>query len=377
MDTITDLDTYLQDISPEFPQGADMKYSMEYSAIREASREDLDLPQGVWVQDLKSADWEKVQELCITILKTQSKDIQIAAWLIEAWMSLYSMKGLRQGFQLLLQMSQKYWDVAYPTINPKDPEYRGSPYNWINEKLSERLNKIYITYPDDPNLLTYSFYQYLEVHREEEVKVQGGKPDHPDRGWSVSDFKASLRKTPDSFFQTFLEDLQETKNVVKTLQAFLDSKIGQEGPSLYRIRDNLDTFELFVTQILAERGPKDIPQEEAEQAGLVSDLPPLDIPPPSPPAPARIEGLISNRAEAYAIIETAAHALEKLDPHSPASYLIKRAVKWGNLSFSDLLKEVVQDPSLLQQLKLLFGVKGDDLGKDPETPSAPSPADEK
>jgi type VI secretion system protein ImpA len=376
MDTITDLDTYLQDISPESPQGVDMKYSMEYTAIREASREDLDLPQGVWVQDLKSADWEKVQELCITILKTQSKDIQIAAWLIEAWMSLYGMRGLRQGFQLLLKMSQKYWDIAYPTVNPEDPEYRGSPYNWINEKLSERLNKIYITYPEDPDLLTYSFYQYLEVHREEEVKVQGAIPDHPDRGWSVSDFKASLRKTPDSFFQTFLEDLQETKAIVKTLQAFLDSKISQEGPSLYRIRDSLDTFELFIKKILAERGPKDIPQEEAEQAGLVSDLPLEAKATPSPPAPARIEGLISNRAEAYAIIETAAHALEKLDPHSPASYLIKRAVKWGNLSFTDLLKEVVQDPSLLQQLKLLFGVKGEDLGKDPQAPPAPFPRGE-
>lgn len=371
MDTITDLDTYLQGISPDSPQGVDMKYSMEYTAIREASREDLDLPQGVWVQDLKSADWEKVQELCITILKTQSKDIQITAWLIEAWMSLYGMRGLKQGFQLLLQMSQKYWDIAYPSINPEDPEYRGSPYNWINEKLSERLNKIYITYPEDPDLLTYSFYQYLEVHREEEVKVRGAQPDHPDRGWSVSDFKASLRKTPDSFFETFLEDLHETLGIIKTLQSFLDSKMGSEGPSLYRVRDNLEVFEVFVKQILAERGTKDIPQEEAEQAGLISEVPSIELKASLPPPSAHIEGIISTRAEAYAIIENAAHYLEKLDPHSPAPYLIKRAVRWGTLPFGDLLKEMVQDPSVLQQLKLLLGVKGEDLGKEPGTPSTP------
>ncbi len=358
MDTIADLDIYLQDISPQKPQGEDVKYDVSYDAIKEASREDLDLPQGVWVQDLKSADWEKAEKLCITILTTKSKDIQVAAWLIEAWLSLYGMKGVKQGFQLLLQLSQKYWDVAYPIIDPQDPDYRGSPYSWINEKLSERLHKIYITSPDDSNLLTYSFYQYLEVHREEEVKVAGSTPSKPDKGWRVADFETSLRKTPNSFFEEFLKDINETRDAVKELQAFLDLKIGSDGPSLYKIRNNLKVFEDFVNKLLAERGQKEIPEQEQEEAGMI----PLEgttpnVVPSSPPA--HIEGIINTRAEAYSIIENAANYLEKLDPHSPAPYLIKRAVVWGSLSFADLLKEMVQDPGALAQLKLLLGVKGE------------------
>jgi len=56
------LDPLLQDIPGPNPQGKDLKYSTEYDQIREASREDLDLPQGVWVQDLKSANWGDVEK---------------------------------------------------------------------------------------------------------------------------------------------------------------------------------------------------------------------------------------------------------------------------------------------------------------------------
>ena len=47
-----------------------------------------------------------------------------------------------------------------------------------------------------------------------------------------------------------------------------------------------------------------------------------------------------DRAQAYALLEQAVQTLLVTDPHSPAPYLVRRAVEWGRLSTSDLYKEV-------------------------------------
>jgi type VI secretion system protein ImpA len=46
----------------------------------------------------------------------------------------------------------------------------------------------------------------------------------------------------------------------------------------------------------------------------------------------------------------AADYLCRTEPHSPAPYLVKRAVQWGNLSLPDLLPELVRNQSELAEL---------------------------
>ena len=95
----------LAPIPGKTPEGKDIKYEEIYDKIKESSREDLDLPQGVWVQNLKSADWKATEKMCVDVLTKQSKDLQVAAWLIEAWISLYNIKGLRAGFDFFYKFT--------------------------------------------------------------------------------------------------------------------------------------------------------------------------------------------------------------------------------------------------------------------------------
>ncbi|MEI8320670.1 MAG: type VI secretion system protein TssA [Alphaproteobacteria bacterium] len=353
MNPIDDLNVYLKDIPGKDPQGKDLKYDVIYDDIQEASREDLDLPQGVWVKDLKTADWKKVETLCTGILTDQSKDLQIASWLIRSWMFLYNIEGLQKGFELLLKLSEKYWDIAYPAIGPDDLEYRVGPFNWINEKLSEYLNRIIITAPTDKDTLVYSFSAYIDTHYTTDTKVAPNAANQVSREKKALDLKASVKKTDTAFFAQFKESVDQTKETIKTLQTFLDQKLEKSSPSLYRIQEKLDQFNQYLEMILTERRAEEQAKENAKKTTETIQLEPV-----SADKPSSLDDVIHGRAEAYAMIEKAAEYLSQLDPHSPAPYLIKRAVRWGNLPFEDLLKEMVADGNALTDLRRLLGVAG-------------------
>jgi type VI secretion system protein ImpA len=50
----------------------------------------------------------------------------------------------------------------------------------------------------------------------------------------------------------------------------------------------------------------------------------------------------------------------KTEPHSPISYILERAVKWGDMPLDDLIKELIPDSSARGLYGSLTGIKTDD-----------------
>src|SRR5207244_738023 len=68
------------------------------------------------------------------------------------------------------------------------------------------------------------------------------------------------------------------------------------------------------------------------------------------PAGAGAPAAIASRADAYRQLERVAAELERLEPHSPVPYLIRRAVKLGSMPFHVLIRELLRDEERLAQL---------------------------
>lgn len=367
-----DLKVFLNPIPGNIPQGKDMKYEAIYDHIKEASREDLDLPQGVWVQDLKSADWKKTEALCTDVLKNYSKDLQVTAWLLEAWLSLYHMDGLKAGLDLLFQMTTKFWDLAYPELKLDDPEFRQAPFNWINEKLADRFNKIEVTYPESQDLKAYSYATYIDIHKDGGVRITAveetkNNERNPER------FKKSIDATKDGFFESLKDTGNIALSLVKELQTFLDGKFPENGPSLYHAQNKIKEIVAFAEQVLEERYQKngDSTLNIVSETILTENAPKTPEPGPTE-TDLHVDTVVNSRSEAYAVIEKAANYLEKLDPHSPSPHLIKRAIKWGSLSLKDLLNEMVKDPQALDELHHLLGITSDGILDSQTDSSGPS-----
>src|ERR1700758_3341941 len=96
------------------PSGQNLRYDSVYEKVKEARREEEDLPQGEWSRVVKTADPVQVIRLTTEALTTKTKDLQLAAWLSEALLRQEGIRGLREGLDLLRGLVSNFWDTLYP-----------------------------------------------------------------------------------------------------------------------------------------------------------------------------------------------------------------------------------------------------------------------
>ena len=357
---LTDLDRLTAPISAENPCGAWLRYEVTYDEVRGARREDdAGLPQGVWASELKRANWATVEKLCAEALAERSKDLQLAAWLLEAWIQLDGFAGAARGFELMRGLCSAFWDQMYPALGD-DLAPRLAPIQWVNEKLSRRIRLVRLTQPAMEGMPAYSLADWDLAMRN-----PGGALGTD--AVSIARFEQSVKLTGYPWFFALQRDVSETAINLAALDNLIDERAAKLSPGLNKFRDEVSSVARLVEAILAD-APGQVPDQAADQALAQTPAltPAQDRPAESALAAGHSAELaldvpsfsqapgIRTRAEAYSLLEEIAIFLHQNDPHSPTPYLISRAVAWGNMHFDELLPELVGDaPKLSDLLKLL------------------------
>jgi type VI secretion system protein ImpA len=352
----TDLERLLSPISIEHPSGEYLRYEGTYDRIQEARREDdPNLPRGVWERPLKKGDWEAARDICLDSLETRSKDLQLAVWLLEAWLHLHGFSGVKQGLRLLISLCESFWEDLYPRANGDDIEYRAGPIQWMNEKLSLKLKQIPITQPQAEDGAILNWADWESSLRLENLAREDASSESAESKGRVTrtQFRTSIMLSPKSFYVALSEDLGGALETVAALERLLDEKCGNETPSLVQFKSVLTDIQRLANDVLQGRA------EEEETSASESDG---DIQMADMVDKQEIESIsggsqIRSRAEAYRMLSEAADYLLRAEPHSPTPYLVKRAVAWGSMTLTELLQELVSDGTNLQAIYKLLGMK--------------------
>jgi len=348
-----DVQSLLSPIPGQNPVGENLRYEGMYDRITAARREDdASLEQGIWQKSPRRADWTTVSDICTSALGKRSKDLQIAAWLLESWIHLHGFPGAREGLSVLNGLSRKFWDGMYPDL--ADPEHRAAPIYWINEKLSLQLKFVPVTEPPEaPNTPTYCWADWESANHHEQQRRQHPALKGLENGITPAAFQQALVLSSTSFLSALFDDLNSTIGFARDLEDFLDSKYEKNGPTIRTFRSVLEDIRQMAGGVLNQ--PQSIqdgmPAEEsvdlnAAGYGLASEI-------PSSPT----EGPIRSRAEAYRCLAEAADFLLRAEPHSPTPYLVKRAISWGNMPLGELLPEIIRNENTLGEVVKLLDLK--------------------
>jgi type VI secretion system protein ImpA len=353
----------LQPISKDDPSGPSLRYENIYDDIREAMRsEDSNLPQGVWQRKLKQPDWKKAEKLCFDTLANKSKDLQIAAWLIECLIHNKETSDITQGFQAFHDLMVKFWDTIHPQIpEDGDIDFRLSPFIWINEKLSMHLNEIKINTKTEVGATIYTFNTWIELTRNHDLYQVEDRPEKPDvidqlgsnDNPTILDLQTNIEKTPTEFYQNLKELCQTIIDICQSIEEFLDQKFKDESITFFKVKKTLKDILMFCGEILHKRTNPN-PEDASEEGDLLAenDAPtdtninaPLNEPsPPEQQNPSQPVNLnmtdFKTRDQAYEMIRNASDYLEKIEPHSPVPFMIKKAVSLRNKNFVELMKEL-------------------------------------
>ncbi len=67
---------------------------------------------------------------------------------------------------------------------------------------------------------------------------------------------------------------------------------------------------------------------------------------------------LASREQAFKQMTEIAEYFRKTEPHSPVSYLLEKAVRWGNMPLHELMQELISDENTRTRFSELTGVKG-------------------
>ena len=358
---VFNLDALLAPIAGENPSGENLQYSGLHDEIREARRADDDVPQGDWVRELKVADWEKVAELAGESLSGKTKDLQIVAWLSEAAVNMNGFPGLRDSLKLAEGLLENFWDTLYPEIDEgNDLEARANALAWMDRQAADAARKILLTKRSGAN---YNFFQWEEALQYDfpadtsrlsgdalqqlEEKRARAQMDGKITGEEVRKAKSETRR---AFYEELTADVAESWAALKALDKQMDVRFSRQTPGLGSLTKTLEAIRNLLERIVKEKrieepDPSDMAEgAEGETSGSGAGGP---------------GGSIRARDQALAQLAQVADYFRRTEPHSPVSYLVQRAIAWGQMPLEAWLVDVIKDNNVLAGLRETLGLKGE------------------
>lgn len=322
------LDALLAPIDTARPGGESLQGNGVYREIQEARREDdPTLPQGPWVHELKRADWDKVARVAVGALAGKSKDLRVAVWLLEAEIRRNGFAAIAPCVELIRALCERHWEHLHPRIEGADLEYRTNVIHWANEKLLPVLRLVPLTRTgrDEP-ALTWADWEQAQRNEQLRAAQSGNGRDAADDITPLA-FAAAMAATPTEHLAARYPELRAAAASVEALSDTLNRLCANDAPSLHNLAEMLDQIQTLIGAELHKRG---VHPNEPAPAGTASEA--VEAPAP--------DAAIRDRASAYARLAEAADYLMRLEPHSPAPYLVKRAIAWGNLNTAELYRDL-------------------------------------
>ncbi len=354
---VLDFEKLLAPIAGEKATGGDPRANSSptspYYAIKDARSAARAAERQLLMDEQSGAnpDWRPVLQHGLKALSTEAKDLEIAAYVVEALVRLQGFPGLRDGFRLIRELVEKYWDDLYPLPDEEGIETRIAPLTGLNGEGAEGtlispINNVPLTEGGSTGPFAQLHYQQagaiaqLADEEAREKRIAQGQV-------SMDVFERAVSETPGPFFVNLVEDLNHCQEEFAKATAVLDEKCGAKAPPTSDIRAALtaclDTVQSVARDKLAAAEPSAEGEAEAGAAGDGA---------PSGPA-----GPIKSREDAFRSLLKVADFFRRTEPHTPVSYALEQAVRWGRMTLPELMAELLPDDSARKDYFKQVGIR--------------------
>jgi type VI secretion system protein ImpA len=368
---VLDFARLLTPIAGENPAGrslrADFSSTAVYRLIKDArSAARAAERSGVWSDDQEAqatdprAEWKRLLELAPKAIAEESKDIEIAAWLTEGLVRKHGYAGLRDGFRLMRELAESFWDNLYPLPDEEGLATRLAPLAGLNGEESDGviiapIAGVAIATGEGGEPLTLADYRRaLDLDRlsdpdKRAQRIQQGAV-------TLQAFDKAVQENTADFYAAMKEDVKACEDEFEKLSAVLEEKCGKDGnghslaPPSSAIRGALEACRNDLRGITRRLFPGADDGDSAEEdngTALVS-------------VHGQSTGLASvvrTREDAFRALLQVAEYFKRTEPHSPVAYALEQAVRWGRMPLPDLLTELIPEQSAREQIFKVVGIK--------------------
>ncbi|MDX1692238.1 MAG: type VI secretion system protein TssA [Ketobacteraceae bacterium] len=369
---VIDIESLIQPISEDAPAGEDIRadrsptsvfYKIKDARERARSAERNMFHEEDTGESAKDA-WREILQIAPEILRDKSKDLEVAAWYVEALLRIHGFAGLRDGFALSRHLVQTFWDDIYPVPEEDDEEdireIRTAPFAGLNGEgrdgtLIAPMKRVEIT--EESDVGPYAYWQYqqaLEIQRIHDEDARGERI--AEAGVSLDLFDKVINATSVSFCQDLIDNLEGAIDAYNELTQAFDEKAESYSPPSSNIKTTLTEILGTINHLTKDKMALAAPPEEA--GGEISEG-------GTPAAGSTSAGdttsianaVVASREDAFRQLLKIAEFFKKTEPHSPVSYAIEKTVRWGRMSLHELMNELLLDAQSKENYEMLTGVK--------------------
>lgn len=366
---VLDIEGLLTPIAGDNPAGADIRLDASPTSLYYRIKDSRAAARATERADIENAgtgdaNWPEVIDLATEILGTSAKDLEVAAWLVEALARCHGFAGLRDGFKLVAGLVARFWDGLYPTPDEDGVVTRVAPLTGLNGEgaegtLIQPIRMIPLTQGSDA---AYSLWQYDQALQLEKITEADKKQWRVDQGAiSLDTFTANVRETSSSFFAELVADIEAAQAAFGEAIAALDAAAGADSPPGSNIRAVIEAA-LAAVRFFA-----------ADKLALAETEAPGEAAAGAEPGAAETEGTgavrvtrdgYGSREEAFRDLQRIATYFRRHEPHSFVSYTLDEVVRRGRLSLYDLLRELIEDGTTRRQMLVAAGIKPPEDGSE-------------
>jgi type VI secretion system protein ImpA len=171
---------------------------------------------------------------------------------------------------------------------------------------------------------------------------------------SREDFEKAMLVTPAPHVLKNAAALDACLVELQGLTNSLNARMGGLAPGLGGIQEALEACRTINRRLQQLTGASEGSGQPPTTDGQAARPTPTDGMAAAPQGEIRPA---ATRAEAYRQLAQAASLLQEIEPHSPIPYLVRRAVELGSLPFPELIRRLIRDGNVLNELNRELGIK--------------------
>ncbi|MFV1982587.1 MAG: type VI secretion system protein TssA [Thiohalomonadales bacterium] len=297
--------------------------------------------------------WKTVVSIAPEILSIHCKDIEVSSWFIEAMTRTQGFDGLLFSFKLTNKLIETYWDKIYPLPDEDGMLTRVAALAGLNGEGSEGvlispIRNIPLT---EGNHATgpFSFFRYkqaLDTQKITDIKVREEKSSK--LNFNIDDIKKAVSQTSEGFYLNLRDNIVNCISEYKEISKRLDELCGSSiAPPTSNIINVLERCLGAVNHLAKDKLPVEAIEIATDTDTNINESSNTQ----------KSSATVNTRDAAFKQLHEISDFFLRTEPHSPISYVLAKAVKWGNMPLDELIGELIPDNSSREYFSSLTGVK--------------------
>lgn len=305
--------------------------------------------------------WTEVAADGAELLSEHAKDLQVAAWVCEAWLRTDGLPGLADGFSLLSELVERYWtDGLFPQADEDGDESRIAPLFGLFGRddtgtLIQPIKLLPLT--DAPGM-------HVALWTVETMRAQAVRHDDPEireqllerRAERLGGLEDAIATASPAFCATSIDAITHALGELDRLMTAVDERtsFGRFGS---QVAQPLEAMLAILRELGPAAAPASMPVPDETVAQPVTDTQPSRAAASAGAAGGNLPAAAMTRDAALAQVLECAAFFDRTEPQSLVGRGLRDVVRRARLPIEDLLAELIPEAEQRRAFLLRAGIR--------------------